>query len=345
MLCFQPGFAADRASGSGVLGVILQARGADPAFREVLAGSFTVQLTRKKADLRFLAPSEEPRFTVSSALSTAASQNAEYLLVGTYWTSATECRVEVDLYEVASGEKVRSELAQGRIDLSLGSVVARAIEKAFAGIVFHGRATGSPEAAATVPVVPVSAKPIAPAGGVLPGPMTEPVRAVTVGSPPGRRLLGFSTGVAPMILTGSASDYAKLGLIATAAVDLRFPLAGGTLGAGILGGACWLSATGAVSTADVLIFPAGIDLQYLLNEGAFPGIALQLSGGPALMKVASAYGVDDSKLVPYALAGMTLDLPFAPFVGLALEARYLVFYESSLPIMAFSPEASLYVRF
>ena len=42
---------------------------------------------------------------------------------------------------------------------------------------------------------------------------------------------------------------------------------------------------------------------------------------------------------------MTLDLPFVPFMGLALEASYVAFLEGSLLIMAFAPEVSVYVRF
>jgi hypothetical protein len=51
-------------------------------------------------------------------------------------------------------------------------------------------------------------------------------------------------------------------------------------------------------------------------------------------------------VVPYLLAGMSLDLPFSPSMGLAVEAAWAAFLESmSLPIMAFAPEVSFYVRF
>ncbi len=53
-----------------------------------------------------------------------------------------------------------------------------------------------------------------------------------------------------------------------------------------------------------------------------------------------------TKLVPYLLAGMRMDLPFAPVIGLAVEADWVAFFESaSLPLMAFAPEVALYVRF
>jgi hypothetical protein len=307
----------------------------------VLAGSFTVQLTLRKAALHLADSSEQTAFTLRRALSDAASQNTEYLLIGTYSTTATEMLLQVELYNVTSGVKIRSAAVSGKIDLSLDTIVAQALEKALSGIKFQ-------EAAATI-VVPPPAEttplPIAPATGTPRQPSTEPAAVSDGGRALPWKLFGISSGVAPLIATGPASDYTKLGLLATFAVDLRFRLGAGAFGAGILSGACWLSATGAVSTADILIVPIGIDLQYLLNEGAFPGITLHLSGGPALMSVNASYVGDQSKIVPYLIAGMTLDLPFAPFIGLAIEASYVAFLESSLLIMAFAPEVSLYVRF
>jgi len=332
--------AAGRSPGSGVLGVILPASGADRSLQDVLAGSFSVQLTLRKAALHLAGGSQESAFTLRRALSEAASQNAEYLLIGTYSTTATEIRLQVELYNVTSGEKIRSAASSGRIDLSLDTIVAKALEKTLSGISFR-------EASAVVvaPPAETTPQPIAPATGGPREPAAAPAVVSDSGRTPPWKLFGISSGVAPLIATGPASDYAKLGLLATFSVDLRFRFAAGALEAGILSGACWLSATGAVTAANVLIIPIGVDLQYLLNSGAFPGIILHLSGGPALMSVTASYTGVESKIVPYVLGGMTLDLPFVPSFGLALEASYVAFLESSLVIMAFAPEVSLYVRF
>lgn len=330
--------AAGRSPGSGVLGVILPASGADRSLQDVLAGSFSVQLTLRKAALHLAGSDEEKAFTLRRALSEAVSQNAEYLLIGTYSTTATEILLQVELYNVASGEKIRSAASSGKIDLSLDTIVAQALEKALSGVRFR-------ETSADIVVAPpaeTTPQPIAPATGTPREPTTAPAADTGSGQP--WQILAISSGVAPLVATGPASDYTKLGLLATFSVDLRFQLAAGALQAGVLSGVCLFSATGAVSAADILIVPIGIDLQYLLNSGAFPGIILHLSGGPALMSVKAGYFGDASKIVPYALAGMTLDLPFSPSFGLALEASYVAFLESSLVIMAFAPEVSLYVR-
>jgi hypothetical protein len=341
ILCSALGNTADRAPGSGVLGVILAESGADTSLRDVLAGSFAVQLTLRKAVLHFMTPAGVPGFTVPRGLSEAAAQNAEYLIVGTYSTTDTECNLRVDLYNVSSGQKIRSAQSSGRIDLSMDLIVAQALEKTLSGVRFH-EAAGSAPAETPQEAIP---KPIPPASGASSSAVSQPQGAIAARGPIARKLLAIESGVAPLIVTGPAADYAKIGLLATLALGLRFPIAAGTFQGGVLTGVCWLGATGAVSSADVLMVPIGLDLQYLLNEGAFPGVTLHVSGGPALVSVNAAYVGNVSKIVPYLLAGMTLDLPFAAFVGLALEARYVAFFESSLTIMAFAPEVSVYVRF
>jgi hypothetical protein len=332
--------AAARSPGSGVMGVIMPATGADRSLQDVLAGSFTVQFALRKAELQIADSGEEAAFTLRRALSEAASKKAEYLLVGTYSTTASEILLRVELYSVASGEKIRSAATSGKINLSLDTLVAQALEKTLTGIQFR-------EAAAVVVVPPAETtpQPIAPATGGPQEPATGPAVVSDSGQTPPWKLFGISSGAAPLITTGPASDYSKLGLLATFAVDLRFRFAAGALEAGVLSGACWLSATGVVSDADILIVPIGVDLQYLLNSGAFPGIILHVSGGPALMSVNASYVGNETKIVPYVLGGLTLVLPFDPSFGLNIQASYVAFLESSLVIMAFAPEVSLYVRF
>jgi len=332
------GGAAGSPSGSGVMGIILPATGADRAFQDVLAGSFTVQFTLRKAALQLADSTQETAFTLRRALSEAAAKNSEYLLVGTYSTTATEIVLQLDLYSVASGERIRSGATSGRIDLSMDTLVAQALEKLLTGVTFRP--------AAQVVVVPppdTTPRPLPPATSTPPGPSGAPTPAAAPAQVSKR--FGFSTGAAPLIATGPAADYTKLGFLATLAGDFRFPLGHGVLETGILSGVGMLSATGAATDAQILLVPLGMDLRYLLSAGAFPGVILHASGGPALLSVTADYTGNETKIVPYALAGMTVDLPFSPSFGLTLEASYVVFVETSLTIMAFAPEVAMYVQF
>jgi hypothetical protein len=148
-----------------------------------------------------------------------------------------------------------------------------------------------------------------------------------------------------MITTGPAADYAKLGLLATLGLGFQFQKDDRVLGLGILTGAGFLSATGAVSDAFIAAVPIGIDAGFGF-QGRTLGLSLHGSAGPALLLVqAPATGLL-TKVIPYALAGLALDIRFTRAVGITVEATYALFLESlSFPLMAFTPEVSLYARF
>jgi hypothetical protein len=119
----------------------------------------------------------------------------------------------------------------------------------------------------------------------------------------------------------------------------------GSLGTGVLTGFTWLAANGIISEAQISLVPVAADLTYTISEASFPIFSVRLSGGGAVMTVSAPYlDVPATKIVPFALAGLVLDFPFASFLGLAIEASYVSFFEESLWIMGFTPQLSLYVR-
>jgi hypothetical protein len=262
----------------------------------------------------------------------AAGQGARYLLVCAYSTVGRRLSLRAELLDTLSSVQVGAGQSEGRVDLSLDDVVARALEGALAAVTF--------------PAEPVPQEPALPEPVQQEQPPAEqPPAAAAAQAAVRQRRVGISAGAAPMIPTGPAAGYTDLGLLATAAFELRFPLRVGTLSAGILSGACLFSAEGASSEAFVAIVPLGLEAGWRLG-GEGIGLGLRIGGGPALM-VTSAPAVSTLlKIVPYALAGMALELPFSPALGLSLKAGYAVFFESAtLPIMAFAPEVSLYARF
>jgi hypothetical protein len=200
-------------------------------------------------------------------------------------------------------------------------------------------ATGTP--AATTPPT-AAGPPSAPASG-----LTGTGGAGSGSSSPRKTAsIGITTGAAPLLLTGPAGAYASLGGLATLSVAFRFRAGPGVIGVGILSGLGAMTATGAVTTAQVLLVPVGVDAQYTLNDGGFPAVTLHVGGGPSFLNVTASYAGSLTKIIPYLLAGMTLEVPFASFMGMAVDAAWATFFESaSLPIMGFAPEVSFYVRF
>jgi hypothetical protein len=317
MIACAGGYAESSQPGPDILGFILPGPDADASLQPVLRQSFTVQLARRKL-IAQLAESDRPQeFKLKEALSITTGRDAQYLVLATYTTTTTECGFLVQVYDPASGELLQGGEASGRIDLSLDAVVAHALDVALAGIRFR-------EAPAAV-VTPVETLPVMP-------------RETW-------KQFSLSVEAAPLFATGVVSEYAKIGFLAALTADYRLPIGTGVLEAGVLAGVCIMNATGAVTEAGLLVLPVGIDLRWVMAAGSFPGVTLYLGGGPALMSVTAAYlGNSMAKIVPYILAGLTLDLPFSPVFGMAFGARYVAFLESSLPIMAFAPTVSVYVQ-
>jgi hypothetical protein len=331
ILAASPGAANDRLS--GIFAVVRPSSESDRQLQEVIAQAVVVRLTLRKAPV-VAADAEAARAaSVKDCIALAAGRNAEYVLLCDYATKGKQLLVRMDLYDVSSGAQVRTATAEGRIDLSLDDVIERGLGTALSGIELR-------EASADAALPVVDSPGATPLAEPVPEPGGQPAAVIA-----GRQRLAVSAGAAPMIATGPAAVYAGLGLLATVSFGVRFGMGGGTLGAGILTGACMFSASGAASDALVLLVPLGLDARYSLS-GSGPGVTLHASLGPALMVTSTTYADPFLKVIPYGIAGLTLDIPFTAFVGLAIEASYAVFIESlSLAIMAFAPEVSLYARF
>lgn len=328
------GLASAEGAGQGtVLAAVVPDPGTDGTLRSIIADAVQVQLLRRNAGVTMAAT--DAAGTLEKSLSIASAKGARYLLVCAYWTRDRRLGLRAALYDADSSTRIGAGEAEGRVDLSLDEIVARALDAALAGITFPAPAPAD------------TSTPGQDAGPVgTPEPLAPPVPVGPASPPPAqRRLFGISVGAAPMIPTGPAAGYTDIGLLATAAFELRFPVRAGTLSAGILSGACLFAASGASSDAFVALVPFGLDAGLRLNSAGI-GVALHLGGGPALMATRAPAVSTLLKLVPYALAGMAVEVPFSAAVGLAVQASYAVFFESaSLPIMAFAPEVSLYARF
>ena len=204
-------------------------------------------------------------------------------------------------------------------------------------------------AASETPTAPEETSSTAPtpeaAAGTAPGPATQgPTTSEAAQGP--WRLVGISAGAAPFLAVGPISDFTKIGVWSTLAVDFRFPLAGGVLEAGILSGFCWFKASGDVSSADVYLVPIGPDLRFAPEAAASPAFTFHLSGGPAVMTTVTSYLGTIVEAVPYLLGGIAVDFSLAPFCSLRIETEYAAFFEEfSRPIMGFLPGASLGFRF
>jgi len=345
------------APASGVLGSVEAAPGADPALRNVVVGALSLQFMRRNATFETAPPDNLTKMDAAAqGLRQAAERHQQFFLFGEYSTSSKELTLSVQLYDAQTGAKLSSASVSGRIGLAMDSVVAKVLDQVLAGLTLEPVIQPLPPAQPGDRPTDISpgttpgpgARQPSPAEPPEGGPGASPPAATVTGTRSSQRApsrIALTSGVAPFIPLGSGT-YADLGILATLSAVIRFPLGPGVFGAGLLGGLGAMNAAVVVSTATLLLVPLGVELSYSMNEGAFPGILFHVSAGPALMSVTTSYEGTLMKPVPYLLAGMRVDVPFTPFLGMALEAAWIGFFESaSLVIMGFSPEVSVYVRF
>ena len=357
-----PCFALDPAP--DVLCLIVPGQGTDPGLQRVVTDAVLVQLARRKLSAEVVDPSVSNVSTVKTALALARQEGAQVLVVGNYMASQQALSLSFQAFDPASRRHFDAVSEAGPIDISMDSVVSKALSEALEGVPLTpsvgaadpsdpqgaGGSAGQPGAVSTGAGSTSSSAGAVQVGTALPGAGTD--RTVRTSAIPPTSwsqrkpsIMGVYAGFAPLVTTGPVAQYAQYGWTALVSADVAFSLWSGSFGAGILSGACWFDATGLATTARVLLVPVGLDLRFTLERPDSPWLALHLSGGPAALQATTAWSADLSKAVGYALAGLVMDLPFTASIGMTLETSYVVFFESaSLPIMGFIPEVSFHAR-
>jgi hypothetical protein len=370
----------ERGSPNGVVYAVTPGQGADATLKSVISSAIDLQLAKRNASAEELDTNLVNGQASGDPLKAAAEKNSQLLLLISYTTNTESLALKLRVFDVASSKQIAEAAESGRIDLSLDAVIAEAVDAALQGVSLAPAAQpvpgteaagtgtaqgqGTPTADATTTAAagagttatPGSAAQTAATGTAAAGTGSAAAAAAAVdtGAGPGPvlpakrkvSLVGISTGAAIFLPSGAAGTYVSMGALATLGVNVRFALGPGTLGAGIVSGVAEMQATGAVTQASILLVPIGVDARYTLNDGGFPGITVHVSGGPSIMNVTASYTGSLTKVIPYVIGGMTLDLPFFSFLGLSIDASWAAFFESSaLIIMGFTPEVLLYVRF
>jgi hypothetical protein len=355
---------------AAVLGLIRPGDDGDAELRNVLTSSIAIKLARLG-----LQPIIEPASALgasaagSETLFTLARRvEADYVLEGVYNNSSDEIEIQLVWYNANTRQAAVSVSERGKLGLNMDRLLSEALTQIFAQVegelagfsrtavtgVLGPDPPGAPQAApASLHGLPTTAggpgRPNYTDPRVRPDP--EPGRIVEPGESPGgegkprRKHLELSTAGTAFIATGEASEYFKIGYGSAVHLDLLFPAGAGTLGIGLYTGVNYFAATGVATSAQSLLIPMGVDVRYTTIDLVPFGLFVHAGGGPAMLVLSSDYWGGLTKLVPYALAGLGMNVRISPSMGTALDLSYGVYFEGSLLIMAFSPSVSLYFRF
>jgi hypothetical protein len=311
-------------------------QGADAAYGSVLADALAVSLTRNHMRPTAFA-------TAGDAQAAAAKGEADYLVFGTWLNTTETLELTVEALMPDGTTLLATGKASGKIGLAFDDVVGEALAGVLPAMqarfpedgptIGTGTTTGT-VATGAAGTTSTTVTAVGPSGG-----------ATSVVEPPSRwRRVELAIGGSPLVSTGELADYVKLGACSALDLDVRFRAGRGLLAAGLQAGAGWFRASG-VGVADILVIPAGPDVHWTLSADANPAVSLHVTAGPAVLIAFIGGAGTLAKVSPFVSSGLGVDIGFAPALGLRLEADYLVVFEGSMVLQAFTPRLSLRMRF
>jgi hypothetical protein len=247
----------------------------------------------------------------------------------------------------------------GPLDITLDSVILQALDSLIGEVsqrvdeLVAARATAaSTSAAAAGPAAgtgTTTATGGQPAGGTgtAAAPALPPAGGAAGQTPPsavtgppavaGRPYFALDTGVAPFVPVGVASQYFPVGVLPVVGARIVFPTPSGRIAFGLYAAAIYFMAEGNIDTSQNLLVPVGVDVRYEIGNGAPFLLFTHLSGGPAMLVIASSSQGTLTDLTAYFKAGLGATFMFNPRLGLSFAADYEVYFEMPYLIMGFTP--------
>jgi hypothetical protein len=246
--------------------------------------------------------------------------DVDYLIFSIFSVEENQAQLQFLWYDVVRSRLAATVSQTGTVDLSFDRTVAGAIEE----ILLKSGANPLPEQQSSQAMVHA----------------VEPDHESSKAS----KRLELAVGFSAFLVNGSASDYFKIGFMPSICADFLLPLPRSYLALGLYGGANLFTAQGSLATSDSALIPIALSLRYGFGIDLPIGVFLRLAGGPALLTIDPNEAGRLWKLVPYASAGLGMDVRFAGVLGIKVETAYSVFVERRIWIYGFAPSFYLYLR-
>jgi hypothetical protein len=309
--------------------------GADPGIQEIMNGYIKFELERAgllvvtesnipeelKSDV-FTGVDGEARETLISLGEVA---NADFVVACIYTRVLSNMQMRFSCYDVASGRLVATALRERKqtllVEWSIADVIAMFLADISDRLVFvdevlpqPGQITDTAPKAILVPYLDDISKRFELAGGM-----------------------------APFVLVGKTSEYARLGLNTSLSMGYRFIGDQNQIILALSTGVCMFKAESAATSSQILLIPLAAQITLRTTPSRL-GFLIHLAGGPAAFLVNSNQGGYRLKLVPYAGSGIGVEIPILDHLGLLIDMSFAVYFEGSQLVMGYSPSANLYIR-
>jgi len=288
--------------------------------------TLTAQASATSLSSRPAVAADQAPLALEELIQSAGAAGADLLALSRFSIREEQIRIDFAWYDVTAGVPIAATSCSQAMDLSFDRIIQEGVASLLqAARPWLARLPGRP---LLVTISPAAGKKPLPSGTAL--------------AFPGRWEVGAGTG--PFLTVGRASDYFKVGFLPFLSGSFRLGRPDSPWKVGLFGAACWFRAIGASDQGSAVLAPLGPELRFAPGGERPPAVFLRLSGGPAVFNLKPESQASKTKLVPFLLGGMGLQVPLGPQVALALEPAYLVFFEPQAPIMGFAPSGSIYVH-
>lgn len=186
----------------------------------------------------------------------------------------------------------------------------------------------------------------APTAGADRRTVAESVTPSGPGAPRGSEQAGsarvaVSTVFSPILPVEAAARYIGASYGATACLTV-LPFAGRAIGFGLSVRAIGTTIEGLVASADLLLFPIGVVIQFAGELGPVRPLGRVTAGATVLQARNSALG-DVAKLLPYAAVDLGARAALGKVIDVEIGVGFEAHFEQSIFILGFSPSIGLVV--
>ena len=290
-------------------------------------------------------------------LSCGISASDSQLAISLEWRDLQKPSTPVRLESAGPLDLTLDSVILKLLDSLIGSVAPR-IDQLVAARAAAMRAAAAQQGPATAPGnSPTTAPGGQTAGGTAAAPSTTlpPAEVVPVqpAPPPAvpaqpaaveRPYFVLDTGVAPFVPVGAASLYFPVGILPSVDARMVFPTSSGRFAVGLHIATVYFQAAGTADSSQDFLVPVGADVRYEIGNGAPFLLFAHLSGGLAMLVIATASQGTLVDFPAYFRSGIGASFMFTPGIGLSFAVDYEIYFEMPYLIMGFTPSVAVSLK-
>jgi hypothetical protein len=321
------------------------------AFRQVVADVVKYGLERRGLEIAFIKDPSVARAGLNDKdlVSKAVGARASIALICRYVLAGPDISVSLQWFEAKTGVLTASAQKVGQGDLQFDTLVLQAIDDLLSQVGDRVSELAAKRASLAKDTRPADTPPEdsssnSPAAEKAAAAQPPKAAALPQVSPPAGSGLLFSSGFATFLPIGASASYFTVGYRPSVLGSYLFSTSDARIGIGLYGLMDYFRAQGAVEASNNFFIPLGLDLRYELDLRAPLIPFIHLTGGPALIVMATQIHGSYLKILPYAALGLGVELLVLPGLSIGLGVDYEVYFEMPYMIMGVSPSLGVTVR-